>query len=360
MKLFISWSGENSKRIAYALRDWLPMVLQAVKPWMSSYDIEKGNRWHSEMTFQLQESSFGILCLTPDNLNAPWVLFEAGALSKSIDGSHVVPYLYGFDPSELRGPLVQFQAALANKEDTKRLIFSLNRVLEENRLAESVLDEIYEIMWPRLEAKLREIPVSTTTTTATTTTTSSTTTTTAPPPVRPREETIEDIVKALLTQHIQQEQPPTQTPAKDYVFIVHGHDDATKEKVARFIEKIGMETVILHEKPDRGQTIIEKFESYSEVGYAIVLLTADDFGGSKSDIDRSQPRARQNVIFELGYFIAKLGRNRVGVLYQDPVEIPSDYSGVIYIALDKEETWKFRLARELKASGMLVDLNKVI
>ena len=144
------------------------------------------------------------------------------------------------------------------------------------------------------------------------------------------------------------------------IFIVHGHDEAVKQSLARFLEKLGIEVVILHEQPNRGRTIIEKFEDYSDVGFAVVLLTPDDLGGSKNELDNLLPRARQNVILELGFFIGKLGRERVCALYKGDLEIPSDFSGVIWIRMDREGAWQFKLSRELKAAGLNIDLNKLV
>lgn len=121
------------------------------------------------------------------------------------------------------------------------------------------------------------------------------------------------------------------------VFLVHGHDNAVKESVARFLEKLDLRPIILHEQPNKGRTIIEKFEAHSDVGFAVVLLTPDDVGAVKAEADRVNPRARQNVILELGYFTGKLGRARVCALYTGEVEIPSDIHGVIYIRFDEGE-----------------------
>jgi len=143
------------------------------------------------------------------------------------------------------------------------------------------------------------------------------------------------------------------------IFIVHGHNNEIKVNVARTIEKLGLEAIILHEQANSGKTIIEKFEEHSEVGFAIVLLTDDDLGKSKKD-DNLNSRARQNVILELGYFIGKLTRNKVCPLYVPGVELPSDLLGLLYIELDAEESWKFKLAKELKASGLDVDVNKIL
>ncbi len=143
------------------------------------------------------------------------------------------------------------------------------------------------------------------------------------------------------------------------IFIVHGHDTEPKVSIARFIEKLGLKAIILHEMPNIGRTIIEKFEDYSNVGYAVVLLTPDDLGTTKDKKDELKSRARQNVIFELGYFIGKLGRKRVCVLHKGNVEIPSDYEGILYLKMDQEGVWTYKLAREMKEGGIKIDLNKL-
>jgi len=144
------------------------------------------------------------------------------------------------------------------------------------------------------------------------------------------------------------------------VFVVHGHDEATKEAVARFLTKLSLEPVILHEQPNQGRTIIEKFESHAEVDFAVVLLTPDDVGYAAGEPDDSRPRARQNVIFELGYFVGRLGRSRVCALHKGSVDILSDYDGVIYVSMDDPQGWRLLLAREIKAAGIDVDLNKAL
>ena len=144
------------------------------------------------------------------------------------------------------------------------------------------------------------------------------------------------------------------------VFIVHGRDEATKQTTARFLEKLGLKPVIFHEQPNVGRTIIEKFEDYSSVAYAVVLLTPDDLGGLASEKPELSLRSRQNVVFELGYFIGKLGRKRVCALYQKDVELPSDLHGVLYVPMDEAGAWKFLLVKELKAVGLDIDLNKAV
>jgi len=143
------------------------------------------------------------------------------------------------------------------------------------------------------------------------------------------------------------------------VFVVHGHDKAASEAMARFLEKIELEAIILHEQADQGLTVIEKFETYaSQVSFAVVLLTPDDLGGLASATAQTA-RARQNVIFELGYFAGKLGRGRACLLRNGEVEIPSDLYGVIYTDMDAAGGWKLKLVKELKTANLKFDANKV-
>lgn len=147
------------------------------------------------------------------------------------------------------------------------------------------------------------------------------------------------------------------------IFIVHGKNEEMKNNVARIIEKMGLKPIILHEQPNKGKTVIEKFTENSDVEFAIALLSADDIAYNKNDDQKQfKFRARQNVIFEMGYFIGKLGRERVLAIHEnnEKLEIPSDYVGVIYVPYDKNGSWQFVLAKELKACGISVDANKLI
>ena len=142
------------------------------------------------------------------------------------------------------------------------------------------------------------------------------------------------------------------------VFIVHGHDELAKLTLARFIEQIGLNPIILHEQASSSKTIIEKIESYGDVGYAVVLYTPCDVG-SKAGDDIS-PRARQNVVFEHGYFIGRLGRDRVTALVKGNLETPNDIGGVVYIDLDDRGAWKMDVAKELKHAGYKIDLSRAL
>jgi predicted nucleotide-binding protein len=143
------------------------------------------------------------------------------------------------------------------------------------------------------------------------------------------------------------------------VFVVHGQNDQVKTSVSQTIERLGLQPIILHEQANQGMTLIEKFAHHSDAGFAVILLTADDFGRAKHS-DQLKPRARQNVVFEFGFFIDKLGRNKVCALYEEGVELPSDLSGFTYTTLDPSGHWKLELVRELKAAGYPVDANKLL
>ena len=161
VEVFISWSGDRSEKVADALRGWLPSVIQSVEPFMSASDIEKGTRWANDIGEHLEKAQFGLICLTEENLEAPWLLFEAGALSKSIEDSRVVPYLYGVSKTELKGPLAQFQGAVADKNSTFDVLKSINQECGDNGLDQARLESAFEIWWPKLEEMLHSIPAAT-------------------------------------------------------------------------------------------------------------------------------------------------------------------------------------------------------
>lgn len=142
------------------------------------------------------------------------------------------------------------------------------------------------------------------------------------------------------------------------VFIVHGQDDLLKNEVARFIEKLSLKAIILHEQPSSGNTIIEKIEEHSNVGFGIILYTPCDIGAKKEETPNLMDRARQNVVFEHGYLIGKIGRRNVCALVKGNIEKPNDISGVVYISTSQE--WKLSLAKELRNSGYEIDMNLVI
>ncbi len=152
-----------------------------------------------------------------------------------------------------------------------------------------------------------------------------------------------------------------QVEQSNRIFIVHGHNNEMKETVARFLSESGLEPIILHEQPNQGKTIIEKFEEYADVQFAIVILSGDDYGYAKSGSEEDKLlRARQNVILEMGYFIGKIGRKNVCILHEDigNLEIPSDYGGVMYVKFN--EAWRVKVAKELNAANYHIDLKTLL
>ena len=157
MQVFISWSGARSKKTALILRRFLKLFLHELEPWMSSLDIDMGDRWAHEIGGKLQESHVGIVCLTPENLKAPWINFEAGALSKQLGQSKVIVLLMGMHPSDVSGPLGQFQATVIEKSDFSRLISQMNEMLGDHKLPTDTLSTTFESFWPEMEGELHDV-----------------------------------------------------------------------------------------------------------------------------------------------------------------------------------------------------------
>ena len=156
-KVFISWSGELSNKLAEAVRQWLPGVLQFVKPYFTPSDIEKGTRWGTDILSELDSSDIGIICLTKENLNKPWILFESGALSKNFEKSRVCTLLFNVETTELTGPLTIFQNTRFKKEDFKKLVKTINSAGGDSKLEDTVLDGVFDMWWPRLEEQVNKI-----------------------------------------------------------------------------------------------------------------------------------------------------------------------------------------------------------
>ena len=155
MEVFISWSGERSKIFAEHLHDFLQRLLHPIRPWMSSVDIEKGTQWNKEISTRLSQDSVGIICTTPENQNSAWLMFEAGAISKTIDNARVFPVLIGLEPSELVSPLNQFQSTTLKKEDFYKMIESLNNQMKEHKRSDKILKEEFNKSWGKFYSKLQ-------------------------------------------------------------------------------------------------------------------------------------------------------------------------------------------------------------
>jgi predicted nucleotide-binding protein len=163
-----------------------------------------------------------------------------------------------------------------------------------------------------------------------------------------------------LAQGVARTGAPSARAHTNKAFVVHGHDEAARETVARFLENLGVKAIILHEQATQGRTIVEKLEHYADVDFAVVLLTPDDVGARAGKSNQLSPRARQNVVLELGFFVGKLGRSHVCALHKGPLELPSDYLGVGYVPLDAGGGWRLQLAKELRTAGFAVDMNQAI
>ncbi len=157
MDVFISWSGERSHAAAKVLSWWLPQVINAIKPWLST-DIDKGARWATDVASRLETAKAGIICLTPMNVHNDWILFEAGALSKTLQHTLVCPFLIDLEPSDVEFPLAQFQATTAHRDDVLKLLKTLNKAADEPVLSETHIEEAFEVWWPRLEARIKSLP----------------------------------------------------------------------------------------------------------------------------------------------------------------------------------------------------------
>ena len=159
MKIFISWSGDLSNKVALILHEWLPSVIQSLEPYVSSENIDKGARWSTDISKELEDSSFGILCVTKDNIDAPWLVFEAGALSKSVEKSRVTPFLFGVNNADLQGPILQFQSTSFEEDDVRKLIHTINEAAESHNLDEGRINQIFDVWWPKLKESLDAIEI---------------------------------------------------------------------------------------------------------------------------------------------------------------------------------------------------------
>lgn len=157
MKVFLSWSGELSHKTAIIFRDWLPSVIQSIVPYVSSEDIDKGARWSTDIAKELENSTFGILCVTKENVHAPWLTFEAGALSKTMEKAAVSPFLFDIKRSEVSGPILQFQSTIFEREDIKKLVFSLNKACGAETLSDDRLEKAFSVWYSTLEEQLNAL-----------------------------------------------------------------------------------------------------------------------------------------------------------------------------------------------------------
>ncbi|MBK6741880.1 MAG: toll/interleukin-1 receptor domain-containing protein [Hydrogenophilales bacterium] len=180
MKVFLSWSGQRSKEVANLLSDWLCCVIQASRPWISTRDLDRGSLWFGEINDQLKDTTVGIICLTQENKNRPWILFEAGALAKGLSTSRVCTLLVDLEPKDIEDPLAQFNHTFPVRESVLGLVKTLNSALSGNGLDNRILEQVFETYWPQFEQRFKQILA----------------TTEAQPPSKPRPK--EDVLGEIL------------------------------------------------------------------------------------------------------------------------------------------------------------------
>lgn len=324
MKVFLSWSGKRSKELAHALRDWLPSVIQAVEPWLSSEDIPMGQRWAAEISERLQETDIGIICLTPENINAEWLNFEAGALSK-FASAFVCPYALNLSPSDLKGPLSQFQVAIADKEGTFKLVQSLNNAADGPLLNQATLSRTFDVWWPVLEQKLDELRAEEKLS--------------AGVEASGIEKQLEELLKEVRelkanigTKDEATDVQPQETRAENQqpkVFIGSSSEGlSVAEAIHLGLEYVAECTIWNHGVFTPSQTAIESVVDASiSYDFAIIILTPDDFVEKRG---RNGVAPRDNMIFELGLFTGALGRARTFMVYcrDANIVLPSDLAGI--------------------------------
>ncbi len=312
--VFISHASEDKEEIARPLAEKLQEL--GINVWLDEFSLKIGDSLRASIDRGLSEARFGVAIISPHFLAKEWPQRELAALVSKETGTGAVllPVWHNISAQEV----LEKSPILAD-----RLAVSTERGVEEvaKKLAEAIV----------LQTQRDNIQFS---------------------------EKIESAVSRLSKK--EQTKPPTQEVPPDEVFIVHGHDLGARESVARFIEKIGASPIVLDEQASRGNTIIEKFEEHANVKYAVVLLTPDDAAHSVSDPSDVKFRARQNVVFEMGFFLGKFGRSGLCVLHKGDIEFPSDVSGIVYIEIDSAHGWRIYLARELKKAGVRIDLNRVL
>ena len=324
MKVFISWSGTLSHRVATLLRDWLPNVLQAVEPWLSSDDIAPGARWFSEVSAQLESVDVGIICLTAENASSSWLNFEAGAISKRQGGARVCVYAVDVALCDIRGPLSQFQVAKASRDDTFNLVRSLNSALGSSSLSEDRLRRSFEAWWPTLEAQLASAMAE------------SETTKTAHKSLDEKVDEALVILRTLAGNLPEQLlTPPALAPTRPQrerprVFIGSSTEGLP---VAEAIQ-LGLDHVAECTVWNQGvffglssTTIETVVDTAADFDFAVLVLTPDDTTTRRG---ASATSPRDNLIFELGLFTGILGRARTFLVYPRDVKLllPSDLSGV--------------------------------
>lgn len=276
MRVFISWSGDRSKGLAQALKDWLPLVLHYVEPWMSEASIDAGQRWGIAVAKELEASNYGIICVTRENLNAPWVLFEAGALAKSLADSQVIPLLLDLDFKDISGPLAQFQAKKAEKDGIEEVVHSINKAAN-HPVPEDRAKSLFDALWPQLEAKFAAIPKPTTTA----------------KPKRPTDEVMEELVSGIRSVELRiREMTEAPRPSKHrrmmkfHPFMMHELGSMLGEKPGDQIALLVMASYFREELPWLYELAMEAYRAHRSGNSKAVAEAMRRFHRAASLIDR--------------------------------------------------------------------------
>lgn len=315
VNLFISHASEDKDAVARPLAKRLQEL--GVKVWLDEFELKLGDSLRASIDRGLSEARFGVVVISPHFLRKSWPQRELAALMAKETGSGaavVLPVWHDITAQEVRAqsPLLADRLAVS----TAGGIDEVARKLVEAIVLQSQRDSI------DLSKMLGDA--------------------------------VGNLSKTSPKKRSRKAEPP------DEVFVVHGHDLAARESVARFIEKVGAIPIVLNEKASKGRTILEKFEQHSNVKFSVILLTPDDAAYAVNQPNGVKFRARQNVVFEMGFFLGKLGRTGLCVMHKGEIEFPSDLTGIAYIELDSANGWRIDLAKELKSAGVRIDLNRVL
>ncbi|TBW03655.1 TIR domain-containing protein [Azotobacter chroococcum] len=324
MRVFISWSGALSHKVASSLRDWLPSVLQAIEPWLSSQDIAPGARWISEISEQLAAVEVGIICLTAENLRSSWLNFEAGAISKQVQGARVCIYAIDLAPSDISGPLAQFQISRSTREDTLGLLRVLNAKLGPLALQEERLERSFDVWWPTLEAQLSGAVAEHRASVRQT---------------KSLDEKVDEalsLLSQLVEANAMAEPPSVSPPTKSLdhkgpprVFVGSSTEGLpVAEAIQLGLDNSAEVTVWNQDAFALSSTAIESIvDTAARYDFAVLVLTPDDLTIRQG---ASQSSPRDNLIFEVGLFTGILGRARTFVVFPRdvPMHQPSDMAGV--------------------------------
>jgi predicted nucleotide-binding protein len=320
MKVFLSWSGDRSKRVAEALRDWLPGALQAVEPWLSSRDAAVGRRWASSLATALEEAQVAIVCLTKENIRAEWLQFEAGAVSGLSDDVLLCLYALDVEATTIDGPLSQFQIVQADSVGTLRLLEALNQSARGPKLSDRQLERAFNLWWPELAKPLAAIP--------------------APPAetgasLEDRLARAVELLEELVGRRQAEVPPPSAAGAVDVgrpsdkrprVFVASSSRGLPVTRAVHQLLAPVADVSSWDQSFDIGKTVFDSLQDLRLlVDFAVIVLTADDRG-----TDRGLARPSDNLFLELGFFAGALGRARTFLLMPagPTVPLPSDLSGL--------------------------------